>query len=124
MDNLKILECGVQILSEETESSGGSEVDYFEAGGSNDVYKDGDEYYQPEEMTSHYDSKMTKVFAFSMILLFKLIECPVYQCVRCPDTMQSHSKCSSCTFACQSKISKKIHVIYHYKSTDVYEFTT
>lgn len=73
MDNLKILECGVQILSEETESNSGSEVDYFEAGGRNDVHTDGIEYYQPEDMTTHYDSKMTRMmksFAFVMFLLF------------------------------------------------------
>ncbi|ESQ46798.1 hypothetical protein EUTSA_v10028296mg, partial [Eutrema salsugineum] len=48
MDNLKILECGVEILSEETESSSGSEVDYFDTGGSNDDHTDRDEYYQLE----------------------------------------------------------------------------
>ncbi|KAG2325160.1 hypothetical protein Bca52824_007888 [Brassica carinata] len=50
MDNLKILECGVKILSEETESCDGIEVDYFDIGGGSDNHMNGDEYYEPDEV--------------------------------------------------------------------------
>lgn len=56
MDNTKIVECGVQILSDETESSNGSEVDYFESGGITDIddHTDGDEYYEHEGSQCKY----------------------------------------------------------------------
>lgn len=106
MDNTKIVECGVQILSDETESSSGSEMDYFESGIIDmDDHMDRDEYYEPEgtqckytcfrswlkklwsteendddkeeNMNPHYDSKMMKkVFALAISLLLLYLVFP------------------------------------------------
>ncbi|CDY35034.1 hypothetical protein Bca4012_099378 [Brassica carinata] len=57
VDNLKILECGVQILSEETESCNGSEVDYFDTGGSPDNHTYGDEYYEMDDEVAQSEYK-------------------------------------------------------------------
>ncbi|CAN6929590.1 unnamed protein product [Brassica oleracea var. botrytis] len=57
VDNLKILECGVQILSEETESCDGSEVDYFDTGGSPDNHTYGDEYYEMDDEVAQSEYK-------------------------------------------------------------------
>ena len=57
VDNLKILECGVQILSEETESCDGSQVDYFDTGGSPDNHTYGDEYYEMDDEVAQSEYK-------------------------------------------------------------------
>ncbi|XP_010447574.1 PREDICTED: disease resistance protein RML1A-like isoform X1 [Camelina sativa] len=105
MDNAKIIECGVQILGEETESNSGSEVDYFETEGITDDHTDRNEYYEPEaaqckytcfwswfkklwsreenddnkeeNKNHHYDSKMMKkVFALGIALLLLYLVFP------------------------------------------------